>query len=123
MNKSYTEADRWWQENITSRSCRLDINAENFELKTYSQAIGGVQIVDGDFARKHGYLNNRKKYQTPVSPDKPFPSFKDDVAFRSFAKSEMVKIPGAGGRLPAIFPPNLFRLRHGQTSYQSKVQK
>lgn len=42
-----------------------DINRLEFTEHVYFRAIGGVQIVEGDFARKYGYLNKSKKYQEP----------------------------------------------------------
>lgn len=70
-----------------------------------TRAIGGVQIVTGDFARHHGYLNGTK-WQKPV--DRPFPDFKDDIIFRTFA------LRTGNCR---IEPNGLYRLRHTEVGY------
>lgn len=76
--------------------------------KHYGRAIGGVQIVRGDFARLHGYLPDHKKFQQPA--DMPFGDFRDDVVFRNYASRE-------GGAQGLRFS-GLHRLRHTATTYQ-----
>ena len=87
-----------------------DVNTNDFDDKHYTRAIGGIQICRGDFAREHGYLKDNKKYQTPTDGKKPFPDFRDDVAFRSYVKQY--------GQMESIKIPNLYRIRHSQTSYK-----
>jgi len=84
----------------------------DFVLHRYTRAIGGVQIVMGDFAHRHGYLRDNEKFQRPAK--KPFGDFRDDIAYRSFCKSL--------GRVRPIQLPNLFRIRHSTCSYDDKVQ-
>ena len=84
------------------------IDKTNFVTKSYNRAIGGVQIVRGNFARAHGYLNNQEEWQTPV--EKPFSSFKDDIAYRNFCT--------AFGPVTKVELPGCYRLRHNQTSYE-----
>lgn len=101
---SHEKGDEFWKNGST------DINPLDFLTKKYSRAIGGVQIVNGDFARKYGYLADNKKMQTPTDGLKPFPSFSDDVKFRKFCESQ--------GKIEKIQLPGLFRLRHTETTYQ-----
>ena len=88
----------------------IDIKVEDFIPKTYNRAIGGVQIVQGDFARKHGYLHGDPKWQRPRTDGKPFGDFRDDIAYRGYCKRF--------GEIKAIDLPNLYRLRHTETTYQ-----
>ena len=86
----------------------VDIDPEDFIDKRYRKAIGGVQIVQGDFARQHGYLNGDEKWQR--STDKPFGDFRDDVAYRSFCLQH--------GPIVGVDLPGMFRLRHTATTYK-----
>lgn len=86
----------------------IDIDPTEFVDKQYDRAIGGVQIVDGDFTRCHGYLNQNSRYQQPTST--PFGDFRDDVSFRHFCE--------ISGDVLAIDLPGVYRLRHSTTSYQ-----
>ena len=94
--------------------CRLkelklvDIDPKDFVDKRYRKAIGGVQIVQGDFARQYGYLNGDEKWQRPT--DKPFGDFRDDVAYRRFCLRH--------GSIVGVDLPGMFRLRHTKTTYQ-----
>lgn len=87
----------------------LDINVSDFQDKTYHRAIGGVQIVCGDFARAHGYLDKHPKWQAQV--EKPFGSFTDDRQYRGAC----VKY----GSIVSVDLPGMYRLRHSTTSYKS----
>ncbi len=84
-----------------------DINQKEFIAKKYRRAIGGVQIVRGDFAREHGYLKTFKKWQNPT--DTPFKEFRDDIAYRNFCLRF--------GNITAIDLPGMYRLRHTQTTH------
>jgi len=86
----------------------VDIDPEDFVDKRYRRAIGGVQIVQGDFARKYGYLNGDEKWQR--STDKPFGDFRDDVAYRSFCLQH--------GPIVGVDLPGMHRLRHTATTYK-----
>ena len=81
---------------------------KDFIPKHYSRAIGGVQIVQGDFARKYGYLDGNRRWMKPV--EKPFGDFRDDMAYRGFCQSK--------GRVIGIDLPGIYRIRHSETSYQ-----
>jgi len=86
----------------------MDIDPEDFVDKKYRKAIGGVQIVQGDFAREHGYLHGDEKWQRPTN--KPFGDFRDDVAYRRFCLRY--------GPIVGVDLPGMFRLRHTATTYQ-----
>lgn len=85
----------------------LTINPADFTPKRIARAIGGLQIVSGDDARKYGYLNDRPQWRQPVTT--PFGSFRDDVIFRKMCSSR--------GELKSVVLPGLYRLRHSATTY------
>ncbi len=91
---------------------RYEINPNDFVPKHYSRAIGGVQIVTGDFARKYGYLDSYPEYQKPVV--KPFGDFKDDIVYRKFCLTH--------GPIIGVDLPGIHRIRHSTTSYQQLRQ-
>jgi hypothetical protein len=109
IHRDHLIGDAWWQANAKSTG-KLQIDTADFETKQYAKAIGGVQICDGNYCREHGYLKGFDKWLKPVPGDKPFPNFRDDVKFRKKCESD--------GPTSAIELPNLFRLRHSETSYQ-----
>ncbi len=75
---------------------------EKFVCKTYDRAIGGVQIVSGNFAREWGYLDGTKWVSKGL--ENPFSDFKDDVAYRKFCLSK--------GKGKAVDIEGVYRLRH-----------
>ena len=85
---------------------------EQCQERACPRAIGGVQIVDGEYARRAGYLRHVKKWQTPAVS--PFPDFRDDVQFRRQVEAD--------GKSVALAMPNLYRIRHTEVGYgkQSK---
>ena len=85
-----------------------DFDPAEFVPKRYGRAIGGVQIVRGDFAREHGYLRGDPAHQRPA--DRPFASFADDVAYRRHCEQF--------GPIVAVDLPGLFRIRHSRTTHQ-----
>ena len=110
IQKSHQVGDAFWRSHEKENGLLIRLNAGEFVRKNYNRPIGGVQIVDGNFARQHGYLNKHKKWQTPVSAKKPFPSFRDDVAFRRFCEDN--------GGTRSFHLEGLYRLRHTETTYQ-----
>lgn len=78
-----------------------------FVPQRIKKAFGGLQIVPGSLARKHGYLDGHRKYQRTLS--RPFANFHDDVAYRK----TMLKI----GPIVPVDVPNLYRLRHTKSTY------
>ena len=84
------------------------LNVHNFIEKQYNRAIGGVQIVRGEFAYEHGYLDREEKWQRPVK--KPFGDFRDDIAYRNFCTKY--------GSIMSVDLPGVYRIRHTETTYQ-----
>lgn len=108
INKTHQVGDKYW--NQIKDEGRFYLDTDDFITKLYNKAIGGVQIVPGDFARKYGYLNDNPRALKKTDGVKPFPSFRDDVKFRKFCEAQ--------GETKKLQLPNLYRLRHTQTSYQ-----
>ena len=108
ISKNWDIGDKATCELVRNPKLR-SINKEDFAPKGYNRAIGGVQIVRGEFARAHGYLNDQDEWQTPV--DVPFGSFKDDIAYRDFCREH--------GPIVKVELPGVYRLRHNTTSYEA----
>lgn len=75
------------------------LSPEFFEFRVQRPCIGGVQIIGGDYARQHGYLEGTKWIE-PVDPSAGFRSCKCDRAYRQGMSAKRLAIP------------NVFRLRH-----------
>lgn len=108
IHKYHQIGDSYWKTIRDEGNFFVDEN--DFETKKYNRAIGGVQIVPGDMARKHGYLNDQPQFRRPTDGKKPFPSFKDDVRYRAACVNRY--------KAQALKLPNLYRLRHTETTYQ-----
>ena len=81
------------------------LDPADFIPKTETKAIGGIQIVPGDVARREGYCPH-SKYQQPAPGDcETIIGFGADREFR-----RQLGTPGTPIELP-----NLFRLRHSVT--------
>jgi hypothetical protein len=76
-----------------------------FASKRLRKAIGGVQFVGGDVARKYGYLKQRDKWQTPVDASKGFRQCRCDVPYRMGMAKEF-------GGVPRFEAEGLYRIRH-----------
>jgi hypothetical protein len=87
-----------------STSRMVDIDPSQFIDKRYIRAIGGVQIVQGDFAREHGYLKDSKKWQRLRKDNLMFRDFHDDLAYRRFCSGL--------GTIRAVDLDGMYRLRH-----------
>lgn len=109
IHKDHETGDRASERASNASEVLVDINPEEFIPKAYKRAIGGVQIVSGDYARMHGYLPKSEKYQKPSKV--PFGDFRDDVAFRGQIKDH-------GGTVKRVEFEGLYRIRHSTTSYQ-----
>lgn len=78
------------------------IDTADFEPRPERKAIGGIQIVTGDTARKHGYAQDRRS-QRPAAPGTDtVVGFEADARFR--------KSLGTEGQAANI--PNCYRIRH-----------
>lgn len=75
-----------------------DIDPADFVEHRPRRAIGGIQIVPGDVARREGYCPNHRKWQTPCD------TWKQTGADRVFRK-----ILGTNGK--PIDMPNCYRIR------------
>lgn len=109
----YAHADKaavdvWVENNINPPSPMIIPDRTPMVWTRCGRAIGGLQCVSGAWAREHGYLPN-SKWQNP--PDRPFPDFRDDVAFRK-------SITAADGRIVGIdHLAGFYRLRHTEVGY------
>lgn len=65
-------------------------------------AIGGIQIVQGDYCREHGYLSKKRKWQEPVELDH-FDRCYCDIRFRK----------NVGSAKP-VRVPEVYRIRHSR---------
>lgn len=79
-----------------------EIDPLEFKPKSYSRAIGGAQIVCGEFARQYGYLDDQPRWHKPTTT--PFRDTREDVAFQKFCKQH--------GQMLGIDLPGVYRLRH-----------
>lgn len=77
----------------------LDIDPADFIRHRYQRAIGGIQIVRGDTARRVGYNRESGKFQRPLAR---WQRTYGDVAFRKSLESAAVPIE----------LPELYRIRH-----------
>jgi hypothetical protein len=79
----------------------MEWDARDFTPEAVNRAIGGIQIVRGDYCRSHGYLDSQPKWQRP---EKQWARTFEDAALRR----EM----GTLGQ--PVHLPNLFRIRHSK---------
>jgi hypothetical protein len=92
----------------------------DFLRHDFIRAIGSIQIVDGDYARKYGYCANKKRHQTPTED-----LFKDhyqtscDLSFRA----ECRKNSGSHRFQQSIDLPNIYRLNHPLRKYSTEEAK
>ena len=94
------------------RPCVIDIDPSEFVHKKYNRAIGGVQIVQGDYAREYGYLRDNPRWQSPYTGLRGFDSCTCDKAYRRFIQER----PENNTIIPVNIP-GLYRLRHTQTTH------
>jgi len=107
ISRDHVTGDRTMNRHTVNLPHTFEINPDDYVDKKYARAIGGVQIVSGQYAREHGYLDGTSW----IGPcRKPFRTFKDDIAFRSRCSQD--------GRIERIDLPGVFRVRHSTTSYQ-----
>jgi len=76
---------------------------DEFEPNIMNRAIGGIQIVRGDWCRDRGYLKNSKRAQSPREPA-IWKRTREDVSFRR-------EMGTSGGAAPI---PGVYRIRHSQ---------
>ena len=107
IHQDHATGDAAAQSVAQSGEMRPAIDKSQFIPKIYNRAIGGVQIVRGEFARANGYLP-QEPWQSPT--ETPFGDFRDDVAYRGFCLRY--------GSIQGVDLPGIWRLRHSETSYQ-----
>lgn len=101
-------------EELLSDSFQLDDSL--FIPKHERKAIGGIQVVSGEFARRYGYLNGDPKWQRPNPDLEPFSlGTSDDIAYR--------KVCNEHGGIQPIQIPNLYRFRHTHNSDRKVAAK
>lgn len=98
-------------EQCDGKSGTLEIDPTQFVDKTYQRAIGGVQITNGEYARKYGYLNHSEKYQRTVISGRAFHTIEDSV-FRHHASLH--------GEIKGIDLDGVYRIRHYLNAYQRR---
>ncbi len=104
IQRSHARGDQAIATIIPGEDWILDTSA--FDVKTEKFAIGGLQIVSGDTARRYGYLDDTK-WVRPVDPALGFQDTKEDKAYRAaLGGSCGVEIPG------------LYRLRHSRSAFE-----
>lgn len=96
---------------LVDRPKLISVNKAEFIPKHYNRAIGGVQIVQGDFARKHGYLDGDEKWQRPLNR-KTFVSCRCDRAYRTRCLEH--------GSIVPVDLPGVYRIRHTATTHHEK---
>ena len=106
VNKTHSDGDRMIERLALGRARLVDIRHEDFMDRRVRRAIGGIQIVTGDTARTHGYLETwRKGRYMRLSPDNGFQRCAMDSQYR-----KMLLQQGIAPR--SIEIPNVYRLRH-----------
>jgi len=93
-----------------------DMDVSDFIWTGYGKAIGGIQIVKGEFARRHGYLDD-SRWQRPRMDGRMFGDFRDDVIYRRYVERYGAIVPVSS------IGEGLFRIRHTQKSYSSASSK
>jgi len=83
-----------------------DVNPADFQTERIRKAIGGLQIVTGDTARKHGYCDGCK-VQAEVDPANGWVTTLGDRVYRGESGLNC-------GKGTPIDLPNLYRIRQSQ---------
>ena len=88
----------------------VDINPLEYEDTYYRIAIGGIQIVPGDFAREWGYLGvGKEKWLQPAR--RPFHDTLEDKIYRGYCLEH-------GKGVKSIELPELYRIRQTKNARQ-----
>jgi len=82
-------------------STLVEAQPEEFSAVRMRRAIGGIQIVKGEFCRRMGYLRGSRRFQK-VPTQAGFLDTPDDVAFRR----------SIGTQGQAVDLPEVYRIRH-----------
>ena len=108
IHRDHQTGDSYIHKLSLGRPRLVDIDRDDFVRKSVRRTIGGLQIVNGPTANKHGYLEKwkRGRYQRP-SPDTGFQQCKSDSQYRKMLREH-------GATECPIDIPNLYRLRHSK---------
>jgi hypothetical protein len=109
IHKSHADGDREIARIVPGELFTPDFSL--FEPWKIRKAIGGLQIVSGDTARAHGYLDGTA-WVEPVPNAKNFLNTHCDKKYRS----------ACGGTSPVDIP-NLWRFRHSDSAFQGKAKR
>jgi len=109
IHKDHETGDKAVQWAANCKERWIDIDPADFIPWKYRKAIGGAQIVSGEFARQHGYLKDNEMWQTPRTDGVMFGHTRDDIAYRTYCKEY--------GKIVPIELPELYRLRHTRKTY------
>ena len=113
ISKNHVIGDKQWQR---IQGGDLSLDPSEFRLLGYRAAIGGVMMVDGDYARRHGYLKTSRRNQKGCGGE-PFQSrSSDDIKFRKQVLTH--------GKITPMVAKNLYRIRHSTAGrYVQKTAK
>ena len=100
IHKKHTFGDKLIDSVVNDVVQLSPIDKNEFDSRKENRAIGGIQIVKGDWCRENGYLKGTR-WMTPVGVTKGFLSCKCDVPFRKTV-----------GRSEAVDIPDVYRVRH-----------
>jgi hypothetical protein len=106
-NMEKAEIDKFIEESKGKRGLILP-DVTHFGWKSNDRAIGGLQIVSGEYCRKHGYINSGKWIRPPAGSS--FANTTCDIKFRN-------KVKKAGPCLPLDKVPGLCRMRHTEVAF------
>jgi len=107
-NKDRPNGDQYTARAVTGPAYR-DIDPSDFIEHRPPYAIGGVQIVNGDLARKYGYCPGQRRFQKPAKQDcSEMPHNTSDKAYRR----EIEEATGLGTK--RIDLPGVYRIRQSE---------
>jgi len=100
INRNHSDGDKAIE--AVASPAVSDLSYDEFVIKKYRRAIGGVQIVRGDVARTCGYCP-RRRWQRPAEN---WMQCKEDVTFRRIVARQFETT------WQPIDLPHVYRLRH-----------
>jgi len=103
VHRTHDFGDRLIQDVIADRPVQFNFK-EEFTGRRENRAIGGIQIINGDWCRANGYLKDTK--WTKPSTREGFLTCNCDVAFRRQIDT-MART--------AVIIPDVYRVRHSRT--------
>lgn len=102
-NISHAHGDALINKSASRSSPLVDFDAADFQPTSYGKAIGGIQIITGDWCRSLGYLKDTKWTKAMKDTSRGFSDTRCDVRFRkTVGVTKEVEIPG------------VYRVRHSR---------